>query len=102
MLVYYLEEAKPKKFSTVDSPIYYNGRISCDAEPWTHHLRNALFYTTAEEATKDIPIANEWWCPHDFRVKSIELEKVIGSATQFKFSYIGDSYEERRSNPRIG
>lgn len=95
MRVYCLVEANPEKFSSLGLPIYYNGEIACDKEPWSHSIRNALLYTTAEAAEADVPIANDWWNPHDFRVKPIELEDVLGTATKFKC--VAVSLETQRS-----
>lgn len=96
MLVYYLEEAHPEKFTNTGKPLYYNGSLSSSNASSTHFIRNALFYTTAEAAQSDVPLANDWWLPHDYKVKSIPFEELMGHNTQFKFKYIGASYEERR------
>lgn len=93
MLLYYLEDSS--SVSKKGLPVFYNGKIDSEADCGTFNIRNALFYTSEEKATAEIPIANDWWIPYNFCVKSISLEELLGEDTQFKFGYIGKIHKDR-------
>ncbi len=75
MKLYYLENKLAGKSPTQRK--YYTGNGDMEQDGSTNTLKYARFYLTEKAAQDAIKNANNWWEPHDYEVKSTELDKII-------------------------
>lgn len=75
MKLYYLENKLAGKSPAQRK--YYTGNGDMEQDGSTNTLKYARFYLTEKAAQDAIKNANSWWEPHDYEVKSTELDKII-------------------------